>query len=146
MPLFLVIKNVVMRSLFKALDDYYVDNRGEVGSWVCETAMDGLERCTYILCRRDAMNFLNKSEELGQASNNAVVTSHATDTLFDIDLATNLVAGIVKQADEKMDKVREAAAEVLRRILYNNTIFVPFIPHQEKLEEIFPNELGLKWG
>ncbi|GMH28815.1 hypothetical protein Nepgr_030658 [Nepenthes gracilis] len=146
MPLFLVIKNVVMRSLFKALDDYCVDNRGDVGSWVREAAMDGLERCTYILCKRDAVNSLSKSKELEQASDNAVVTSHATDTLFNIDLATNLVAGIVKQAVEKMDKIREAAAKVLQRILYNNTIFVPFIPHREKLEEIIPNKLGLKWG
>ncbi|GMH31276.1 hypothetical protein Nepgr_033119 [Nepenthes gracilis] len=85
--------------------------------------MDGLERCTYILCRKDAMNSPSKSEELEQASNNAMVTSHATDTLFDIDLATNLVAGIVKQAIEKRDKIREAIAKMLKQNVLQEPTF-----------------------
>ncbi|RVX01063.1 Tubulin-folding cofactor D [Vitis vinifera] len=105
LSLFLLIKNEVMMSLFKALDDYSVDNRGDVGSWVREAAMDGLEKCTYIL-----------------------------------------FGGIVKQAVEKMDKLREAAAKVLQRILHNKMFFIPFIPYREKLEEIVPNEVDLKWG
>jgi len=36
------IKDYVMRALFTALDDYAVDNRGDVGSWVREAAMDAL--------------------------------------------------------------------------------------------------------
>ncbi|KAE8653821.1 Tubulin-folding cofactor D [Hibiscus syriacus] len=39
-----------------SLNDYSVDNRGDVGSWVREAAMEGLERCTYILCKRDSMS------------------------------------------------------------------------------------------
>ncbi|KAL2930342.1 Tubulin-folding cofactor D [Bienertia sinuspersici] len=45
-----------------------------------------------------------------------------------------------------MDKIREVAAKVLEWILYNKTIFVPFIPYREKLEEIIPNDGDLKWG
>ncbi|KAM7476319.1 hypothetical protein LguiB_023562 [Lonicera macranthoides] len=126
--LFLMIKNEVMQSLFEALNDYSVDNRGDVGSWVREAAMDGLERCTYILCRRDT------------------VKNNQTHQLFDANLATDLVGGIVKQAVEKMDKLREIAAKVLQRILYNKTVFVPYIPYREKLEEIVPNEANLKWA
>ncbi|KAI7993876.1 Tubulin-folding cofactor D [Camellia lanceoleosa] len=111
------------RTLFKALDDYSVDNRGDVGSWVREAAMDGLERCTYILCKRHSMNL--------------------RCIRFDANLATSLVGGIVKQAVEKMDKIRERATKVLQRILYNKTIFVPFIPYREMLEEIIPNKAEL---
>lgn len=138
MPLFLLIKNEVMRSLFKALDDYSVDNRGDVGSWVREAAMDALERCTYILCRRDTIGSKRETEEFSQVSE--------MDSLFNKELAVNLVGGILKQAVEKMDKLREIAAKVLGRILYNKTIFVPFIPYREKLQEIIPDDADLKWG
>lgn len=140
--LFHLIKNEVMSSFFKALDDYSVDNRGDVGSWVREAAMDGLEICTYILCKRDSVHSPEKPQGVKLELPNNVT---AEKTLFDVNLATSLVAGIVKQAVEKMDKLREAAAKVLQRILYNETIFVP-IPYREKLEEIVPNEADLKWG
>lgn len=126
--LYLLIKNEVMRSFFRALDDYSIDNRGDVGSWVREAAMDGLEKCSYILCKRDS-----------------TCSSEEPESLFDTSLAANLVGGIAKQAVEKMDKLREAAANILKRILYNEEIIVPFIPYRPKLEEIIPNEKDLKW-
>ncbi|XP_031269631.1 tubulin-folding cofactor D isoform X1 [Pistacia vera] len=147
--LFHLIKNDVMTSLFKALDDYSVDNRGDVGSWVREAAMDGLEKCTYILCKRDSISVTRKSqgaESLSEVPNNAMAQFSERNSFFDANLATSLVGGIVKQAVEKMDKLREVAAKVLQRILYNNMIFVPFIPYREKLEEIVPNKTDLKWG
>ncbi|XP_048132760.1 tubulin-folding cofactor D [Rhodamnia argentea] len=148
MSLYLLIKKEVMMSLFNALDDYSIDNRGDVGSWVREAAMDGLERCTYILCKRDSLSSSARPlgvEHLPNLSNDELVENDSR-LLFDTNLATTLVAGLVKQAVEKMDKLREAAATVLQRVLYNREIFVPFIPHREKLEEIIPNKKGLKWG
>lgn len=149
LSLFLLIKNEVMMSLFKALDDYSVDNRGDVGSWVREAAMDGLEKCTYILCKRDSMGFQGKSQENDSVSKmpkSNIVENNQSHLLVDANLATNLVGGIVKQAVEKMDKLREAAAKVLQRILHNKMFFIPFIPYRENLEEIVPNEVDLKWG
>lgn len=134
--LLLLIKTEVMKSLFKALDDYSVDNRGDVGSWVRKAAIDGLERCTYILCRDHSI----KSKSL------LTDETISENQLFDPDLATNLVSGLIKQAVEKMDKLREVAANAFLRILYNKTIFVPFIPYREKLEELFPAEVAQKWG
>ncbi|KAK4803453.1 hypothetical protein SAY86_003270 [Trapa natans] len=127
--LYLFIKNEVMVSLFRALGDYSIDNRGDVGSWVREAAMEGLEKCSYILCKRDSTSY-----------------SEQPESLFDASLAANLISGIVKQAMEKMDKLREAAANILRRILYNEEIIVLFIPYRPKLEEIIPNEKDLKWA
>ncbi|XP_059651568.1 tubulin-folding cofactor D [Cornus florida] len=149
LSLFLLIKNEVMQSLFKALDDYSVDNRGDVGSWVREAAMYGLERCTYILCKRDSMGFLGKPhgvESVSEQHKSGMVDTNQRHSCFDDNLATRLVGGIAKQAVEKMDKIREVAANVLQRILYNKTTFVPFIPYREKLEEIVSNEADLKWG
>ncbi|KAE8691838.1 Tubulin-folding cofactor D [Hibiscus syriacus] len=149
LSLFHLIKNEVMVSLFKALNDYSVDNRGDVGSWVREAAMEGLERCTYILCKRDSMSSIGKSDMLGSVSkqpNSDIVEENQICSFFDINLATNLVGGIAKQAVEKMDKLREVAAKVLQMILYHKETFVPYIPYREKLEEIIPNETDLKWG
>ncbi|KAI9076772.1 hypothetical protein K1719_041248 [Acacia pycnantha] len=116
--LFLLIKNEVMMTLFKALDDYSIDNRGDVGSWVRKAALDGLEKCTNMFYF----------------------------PLFDENLATCLIGGIVKQAVEKMDKLREAAANVLYRILHNQMVYIPHIPFRDKLEEIVPKEADAKWA
>ncbi|XVF87970.1 hypothetical protein PTKIN_Ptkin19aG0011000 [Pterospermum kingtungense] len=149
MSLFHLIKNEVMISLFNALDDYSIDNRGDVGSWVREAAIEGLERCTYILCKRGSMSSTRESdmsEYVSKQPNSNVNGENQMCSFFDINIATNLVRGIAKQAVEKMDKLREVAAKVLQRILYHKEIFIPFIPHREKIEEIVPNETDLKWG
>lgn len=136
--LYLLIKTDVMMSLFKALDDYSVDKRGDVGSWVRLAAIDGLERCAQILCERD--HHFCSGIKIDDILNN----SHKT-SLFDSELATRLVAGIAKQAVEKLDKVREAAANALQRILYRREILIPSIPFREKLEGIIPNSIDLEW-
>lgn len=138
LALFPFIRNEVMCCLFKALDDYSTDNRGDVGSWVREAAMYGLERCTYILCKRDS---INKEEGPYDSSNTDQISSY-----FDASLANDLVGSIFKQAVEKMDKLRESAARILQRIIYNKTNFVPLIPYREILEHIIPDEPELNWG
>ncbi|KAL6557242.1 hypothetical protein OROMI_017592 [Orobanche minor] len=144
LALFDFIRNEVMSSLFKALDDYSTDNRGDVGSWVREASMDGLERCTYILCKRDSANQEKGIVlELEKSDGSSI---ERTNPYFDASLANELVGGIVKQAVEKMDIIRESAARILQSILYNKTIFVPNIPFREILEQIVPDEADFKWG
>ncbi|KAJ6832004.1 tubulin-folding cofactor D [Iris pallida] len=146
--IFLLIKEEVIETLFKALDDYSVDNRGDVGSWVREAAMDGLERCTYILCKRDLVNTKNAPNNgcLPGLPDKDLVKEDNMYPLFDANIATKLVGGIAKQAVEKMDKLRDIAAKTLQRILYNEKCFIPFIPYREILEDIIPNDTNLKWG
>ncbi|ESW14847.1 hypothetical protein PHAVU_007G022200 [Phaseolus vulgaris] len=149
--LFRLIKNEAMTSLFKALDDYSVDNRGDVGSWVREAALDGLEKCTYMLCKIDKSICLSERSVANEIEATAPLTagmlkSKQELSLFDENLATNLVGAICKQAVEKMDKLREAAANVLYRILHNQMIYIPYIPFREKLEEIIPKEADAQWA
>ncbi|KAK1326064.1 hypothetical protein QJS10_CPA01g02700 [Acorus calamus] len=144
--LYKVINNEVMQTLFIALDDYSVDNRGDVGSWVREAAMDGLERCTYILCERTSVGFTRTpgADSLSRPFNNDAIVME--NHLFDSNIATKLVGSIAKQAVEKIDKIRDTAARTLQRILYNDKIFVPSIPHRDALEDIFPRGTVLEWG
>ncbi|CAN0889879.1 Tubulin-folding cofactor D [Linum grandiflorum] len=142
LSLYHLMKNEVMISLVRALDDYSVDNRGDVGSWVREAAMEGLEDCTYILCSVDSTIKSCRREKLtGDTEERNPILP-----FFDEKLANAVVGGLVKQAVEKMDKLREAAAKVLQRILYNKKLFIPFIPYREKLEEIIPHESETKWA
>ncbi|XP_074350535.1 tubulin-folding cofactor D isoform X2 [Apium graveolens] len=146
--LYLMIRNEVMQSLLGALEDYSVDNRGDVGSWIREAAMHGLEKCTYILCRKDLSVSQRKSQgsDSQDQSTGQVIGNDQVQPLFDSNIAASVVGGIAKQAVEKMDKMREIAAKVLYRILYNESIFVPFLPHREKLEKVIPNEANIKWA
>ncbi|KAH7863931.1 hypothetical protein Vadar_023696 [Vaccinium darrowii] len=149
MSLFYFIKNEVMQCLFKALDDYSVDNRGDVGSWVREAAMDGLQRCAFILCKKDSIgnsSRLDKAESASEQFENEMIKNNQKHTLFDDKLACSIVGGIIKQAVEKMDKIREMAAKILQTILYEKTLYVPFIPYREKLEEIIPEKVVSEWG
>lgn len=143
------VKNEVMQSLFKALDDYSVDNRGDVGSWVREAAIVGIEKCTYILCRRSSLvstSQLQGSKSILEWQNKDNIPDDEVQSYFDASLSTSLVGGLVKQAVEKMDKIRELAAKVLQRILYSNTVSVPFIAFQEKLKDIIPEKADSEWG
>jgi hypothetical protein len=147
-PIYAFIKVTVMQALFGALDDYAVDNRGDVGSWVREAAMDALRRCTFILCRRDGVSVrtppvAEDKSEPSDMDTNATTTTHK---LFDSTIAQDLVAGIAKQAVEKIDKIREIAVRILHRILYNQEQFIPFIPYRELLEKIIPNNADLEWA
>ncbi|KAG5538591.1 hypothetical protein RHGRI_019238 [Rhododendron griersonianum] len=147
--LFYFIKSEVMQCLFRALDDYSVDNRGDVGSWVREAAMDGLQRCAFILRKKDSIgnsSGLNKAESASEQFESDIIKDDKMYTLFDEKLASSIVGGIIKQAVEKMDKIREMAAKVLQRILYDKALYVPFIPYREKLEEIIPDKADSEWG
>lgn len=137
-----------MQTLLGALEDYSVDNRGDVGSWVREAAMYGLEKCTYILCKKDLSVSQRKSQcsDSKDQSKGQVIGNDEVRPLFDSNIAASVVGGIAKQAVEKMDKMREIAAKVLHRILYNEAVFVPFLPHREKLEKVIPNEADIKWA
>ncbi|CAI9103662.1 OLC1v1002186C2 [Oldenlandia corymbosa var. corymbosa] len=144
--LFEFLKNEVMQSLFKALDDYSVDKRGDVGSWVREAAIVGLESCTYILCRIGPLGLPSQSQCTPESHKEVNNTVNEVHPYFDGTLAVTLVGSLVKQATEKMNKIRDLAAKVLQRILYNNTVFVPFIAFREILEEIIPQGADVDWG
>uniref|UniRef100_A0A0E0M9J2 Uncharacterized protein n=1 Tax=Oryza punctata TaxID=4537 RepID=A0A0E0M9J2_ORYPU len=142
------IKDKVIQALFRALDDYAVDNRGDVGSWVREAAMDALERCTFILCKRD--NIAVRITQVAEHESESIdIDANAVNTrcqLFDSSIAQDLVAGIAKQAVEKIDKIREIAVKTLKRIFYNQEQFIPSIPYREVLEQIIPNRSDLEWA
>lgn len=126
--LFLYIKNKVIQTLLKALDDYTVDNRGDVGSWVREAAINGLEKCIYNLCKKDSEKLL----------------CDPTCLLFDANTASSIIGGFAKQGVEKLDKLREISIKALYRI-FNNELCITSIPHFEAIKLIVPNVQDFRW-
>lgn len=117
-------------SLFDALvqctDDYATDSRGDVGSWVREAAMKGLETFTHIACTADAERGL-----LG-----------AQGGVFDEGMGRRVASVMVKQLGEKIDRVRDCAGLILHSILSPlpsslMPIIVPWLPERKLLEDTF---------
>ena len=86
----------IFQGMMNALEDYSVDNRGDVGSWVRESALICLTRLT--------LQF-------------AAMSYHGEPYLTEDNIA-HLVAGILKQCVEKTDKIRLVAGTMLGFLLY----------------------------
>ena len=84
-------------SLLRCLEDYTIDNRGDVGSWVREAAMGALVRCL--------------------AAARTVQVAHGGPPVSG-ELTARVFAGLLKQALEKIDRVRGAAGAHLAGLLY----------------------------
>eukprot|EP00898_Chlorokybus_atmophyticus_P007558 jgi/Chlat1/7803/Chrsp66S07259 len=110
------LRDQVLSVMLAAVDDYATDNRGDVGSLVREAAMEAIAVLGPILC------------SLGGLSNQ--------------DWATRLVAGLAKQAAEKIDRVRLTAGSAITRIV---TAGVP-CAHRKELEEIFLSSYSINWA
>lgn len=110
----------VATALLVGLDDYATDNRGDVGSWVREAAMTGLESLLLKLARIQAV----RSD-----------TSH----IFPPLLAERVFPALLKQAVEKIDRVRERSGQIFHRLLWSDAPAVPFVPLKDELRRRFPN-------
>ncbi|XP_073388245.1 tubulin-folding cofactor D [Physcomitrium patens] len=157
----LVIREEVMEVLFKALEDYAVDNRGDVGSWVREAAMDALKRCSFLLCletKVDQRKVEPKhssggtecspggTERSSGESETSGSTTEWSNTLFDKEIAVKVVGGLAKQAVEKIDRVRDVAGRTLQQLLHSDQVISDQIPHRRALEQIVPNDTSLNWA
>ncbi|KAH7298542.1 hypothetical protein KP509_25G048400 [Ceratopteris richardii] len=130
-----ILKGQVMESLFEALDDYAVDNRGDVGSWVREAAIEGLKECSELICiitsQRKEMMPENEEQEVFS---------------FNDSLAVRLVGGLIKQVMEKINRVRDIAGTTLQSILHARSVHIPCIPHEDELRLLVPDDNTINWG
>lgn len=114
------VKNV-FEALFRGLDDYNKERRGDVGSMSRIAAMLGLE----------AMTMLTTKTKL---------------PLFSEEYATKIVGGLLKQLSEKLDAVRLKAGECLVRILRHSDPQIPYISSRDELCSALKIETDINWG
>lgn len=112
----------VYNSLLMAMTDYTLDSRGDVGAWVREASMSGLQEVTSLLVN-------NKPE------------------LLTADICRRAMQCLVQQCCEKIDRTRFHAGQIFS-VFLSHEPEIPHIPHREELHQIFPkSEIGdINWG
>lgn len=111
----LFLKQCVVPALLAALRDYTRDNRGDVGSWVREAAMDGTAQLLLLLgtvlpsAQADSAAGTAAAAAGGWASD-AARELHAT-------LAVQLVSHLLQQSLERIARLRESALINLQAVL-----------------------------
>lgn len=95
----------------RALEEYAIDNRGDIGSWVREAGVNAL----FQFLTTCPPNLL-KPEQVQRA----------------------LVA-IAKQSVERIDKIRAVAGKIFVSLIYHDPE-IPHINHREELKAIFPRD------
>ncbi|KAJ7541816.1 hypothetical protein O6H91_10G078100 [Diphasiastrum complanatum] len=155
-----VLKGQVMDCFFSALDDYAIDNRGDVGSWVREAAMEGIECCAHLLCQcvstsKDLEQI--RSETIQVAIDAKINTEIESDMFYkhthcdnacvlDERFGIKIIGGLAKQAVEKIDHVRDIAGRTLQRLIHSLPVDISFIPHRIELERLMPKDTSIHWA
>ncbi|KAF9354091.1 hypothetical protein BGX26_008096 [Mortierella sp. AD094] len=139
----------ILQLYFSGLQDYSIDHRGDVGSWIREACMLGLEVMVPLVARLD----YEAMESSGQQHSRYFSDQDHTDAL----------ARLLQQSVEKIDRIRERAAGVMVTILYarasgespsstdpeSNTVnvsdYISRAPHRAQLMEVIQNNNELNW-
>ncbi|PFX29522.1 tubulin-specific chaperone D-like isoform X1 [Stylophora pistillata] len=115
--------HVLYEAFFVAMNDYTIDSRGDVGAWVREASMSGLETLTRFVVESD-------------------------HSLFTPEICERVMCCLAQQSSEKIDRTRAHAGEIFLRLLYMDSPRLPHIPHHEELLDIFPKDkcLEMNWS
>ncbi|RMX50561.1 hypothetical protein pdam_00008754 [Pocillopora damicornis] len=110
-------------AFFVAMNDYTIDSRGDVGAWVREASMSGLETLTRYVAENDP-------------------------SLFTPEICERVMCCLAQQSSEKIDRTRAHAGEIFLRLLYMDSPTLPHIPHHKELLDIFPKDkcLEMNWS
>jgi len=116
----------IVNALLRALEDYNVDRRGDVGSWCRIAALDGFTSLI-LLC-----------DELPEEESNRLFSSLS---------GTKVVGGFIKQLAEKLDAVRLHSAKCLRKILLRaDDLFPTIVGRQELITSLELDQLEINFG
>jgi hypothetical protein len=124
----------ILGMFYTGLQDYSIDHRGDVGSWSREASMQGLQTMLPLVARLDLdadIRYLSDED-------------HA-----------QLLAKLLQQSVEKIDRIRACAATAIIKVLYSKASprnggpesedFLLRIPHREKIMSVIENSEDLNW-
>ncbi|CAO3632731.1 unnamed protein product [Cunninghamella blakesleeana] len=113
----------ILDTLELALMDYSTDQRGDVGSWVRSASMECMR---FVIPRLAVLPSLSSSSE-------------GEKQLFTKQSNARIIASLIKQSVERIDRVRQLAGSVLIDLLYSSTIQ---LPHHQQLKEYITSDLS----
>ncbi|XP_029456142.1 tubulin-specific chaperone D isoform X2 [Rhinatrema bivittatum] len=113
----------IYKTFLDCMNDYTTDSRGDIGAWVREAAMASLVEITLLLVQ-------TKPE------------------LIEADFCKQMMCCLAQQSGEKIDRFRARAGSAFLTLLHFDNPPVPYIPHREDLERIFPRSEAekLNWN
>lgn len=117
----LFLRQCVVPALLAALRDYSRDNRGDVGSWVREAAMDGTTQLLLLL--GTVLPSAQTDSAAGTAAAAAAADGWASDAARElhVTLAVQLVSHLLQQSLERIARLRESALINLQAVLQQPT-------------------------
>lgn len=101
----------VFECLLKALEEYTIDNRGDIGAWVREASMNVLHQLLKA-CPVDRV---------------------------EADIVHSIMSCLAQQSVEKIDRTRGIAGKIFHSLLYHEPE-IPHIQQREVLKGIFPQD------
>ncbi|KAF9902183.1 hypothetical protein EC991_005196 [Linnemannia zychae] len=137
------LSNKILQMYFRGLQDYSVDHRGDVGSWVREASMQGLQTMVPIVARLDSH-----------------LTPAQADQRYLVDEDhVQVLAKLLQQSVEKIDRIRGAAATAMVAVLYaevdpeaeavagKEPEYVLRVPHRAEVMKVVEksDEMNLIW-
>ena len=108
-------------AVMTAFGDYAMDNRGDVGSWVRESAM-----------------------AVGAAMVLLQLDNETAEPLVP-GMCEQIFPSLVKQAVEKIDRLRGHAGTILQGLLHNEPSLAEWIPDAEAILEAVPVDTKINW-
>jgi hypothetical protein len=109
-------------AVMAAFCDYAMDNRGDVGSWVRESAMT-----------------------VGAAMVRLQLQVEGDGGGLIADMCEQIFPALVKQAVEKIDRLRGHAGSTLQGLLHNEPSLAEWIPNAEDILEAVPVDTKINW-
>ena len=119
----------VITTLYKALDDYALDRRGDVGSWVREEAMKALTVLVQLLIQ-------TSTEDSPEAK--TIVENLGCDQP---QFFETYVGSLLQQLAEKIDRIREVAGRQLQIFFKTYAADVCDFAERDRLTALFTQEL-----
>ncbi|KAF8985418.1 hypothetical protein BGZ46_004276, partial [Entomortierella lignicola] len=126
----------ILNIYFKGLEDYSIDHRGDVGCWIREASMLGLEVMVPLVARLD----LEATKASGQQHQRYLSDEDHTEAL----------ARLLQQSVEKIDRIRERAAGVMVTLLYarvseDESNYLLRVSHRKQLTKVIQKGNELNW-
>jgi hypothetical protein len=98
----------IVEALFVGMEDYSIDNRGDVGSWVRESCFVSWTRL---------LPFVIKLEDAAVKNGGGNADRYITSKIV-----TRVLTLLARQAVEKIDRVRQTAGEALANLIWDDTV------------------------
>ncbi|KAG0005138.1 hypothetical protein BGZ65_011884 [Modicella reniformis] len=135
------LSKTILQMYFTGLLDYGIDHRGDVGSWIREASMQGLEVMIPLVARLD--HEASRAEE----------TKQPYEPYLSNEDRAQVLSKLLQQSVEKIDRIRACAATVMVKILNaradpqddESSEYILNPKHAKRIRKVIRESIDLNW-